>query len=61
MRLENPQEYLALTVYHSQGVVILLAQSYKLNSVCNAEVYHMQVIPAISIKGCAQKSITREV
>ena len=48
-------------VYHSQGVVILLVQSYKLNGVCNAEVCHIQAIPTISTKGCAQKSITREV
>ena len=42
--------------------MILLAHSYKLNSVCNAEpVPHTGVSDGISLKGFAQKSITIEV
>ena len=44
------------------GIVILLAHSYKLNGVCNAgNIPPADVSGCSSIKGFAQKSITREV
>ena len=42
--------------------MVLLAQKYKLNSVCNAEILpHTVWMDCISHVGYAQKSITRQV